>query len=152
MTTEKTYRIWVQANGIVIEEVEFDGDRHAFEIYADGRHVVTIYADSPEQTEDMRAGLNSGEDVRDWEDGNGQCVGTLISERTGDGLRETLRRLESEGMCYNDPTWHGRGGTVWVDEVTGVSDIFYEYETDDLDLLVDDLTDEELKNIIIAGL
>lgn len=152
MTTEKTYGIWVQANGIVVEEVGFDGDRHAFEIYADGRHVVTIYSDSPSETENIRDNLNAGDDVRDWEDGEGNCVGTLISERTGDGLRETLRRLESEGMCYNDQLRSGGDGTIWVDTVTGVSNIIYEYETDDLDLLVDDLTDEELRNVVIRGL
>lgn len=40
-------RTWKQENGIEIDEVELDGDRHAFEIAYDGRHVVTVYADSP---------------------------------------------------------------------------------------------------------
>ena len=80
MATEKIYGIWTQANGIVVDEVEFDGDAHAFAIYVDGRCVITIYADSPEQTEEMRARLDAGEDVRDWEDGDGDCVWTLIAE------------------------------------------------------------------------
>lgn len=60
-------KTWNQ-NGMTIYEVDFDGDRHAFEIYVDGMRVVTIYADSPEQTEDVRAILDAGGDVRDWED------------------------------------------------------------------------------------
>ena len=142
-------RTWKQENGIEIDEVEFDGDWVAFEIAYDGRHVVTIYVDSPEQTEDIRASLDAGEDVRDWEDGNGNCVGELIAKRTGDGLRETLRRIEYAGTCYNAKLDSGADGTLWVDKVY---DIYYEYVTDDLGLLVDDLTDEDLKDVIIGGL
>ena len=96
MTAKKrVYRTWAQP-GMEIDEVEFDGDRHAFEICVNGNHVVTVYADSPEQTEDMRAALDAGEDVRDWEDGLGNNVGLLIRQRTTD-LRDTLRELEDEG-------------------------------------------------------
>ena len=73
-------RTWKQENGIEIDESYYDVDAHAFAISADGRHVVTIYADSPEQTDNIRASLNANEDVRDWEDGNGHCVGTLITQ------------------------------------------------------------------------
>ncbi len=142
-------RTWMQRTEIEIVEVDFDGDAHAFEIYVDGRRITTVYADTPEQTEDMRAGLDAGEDVKDWEDGNGNSVGTLIAERTGDGLRETLKRLEDEGMCHTDEF---DGCIVWVDEVNGVkTDIDYVYETDKLYFRVNDLTDEDLKNVIIRG-
>ena len=143
-------RTWKQESGMEIDEVEFCDDAHAFEIYVDGRHVVTIYPDSPEQSEAMRASLDAGEDVRDWEDGDGNNVGTLIAERTGDGLRETLRRIEDAGTCYNDVRpFLGVDGIFWHDKVNGV---YYEYETDDMDLGVDDLTDEDLKDIVIGGL
>lgn len=142
-------KTWQQTSGIEIDEVEFDGDRHAFEVCVDGRHVVTVYADSPEDTEVMRVALDLGGDVRDWDDGNGNCVGTLIRLRTGDGLRETLRKLEGVGTCYNSRLCKGLYGTLWVDKVYG---IYYEYETDDMNLGVDDLTDENLKDVVIGGL
>jgi len=143
-----TIRTWKQRNGIEIDEVDFDDDRHAFELCIDGKHVITIYADTPEQTEDMRVGLDAGEDVRDWEDGNGRSIETLIAERTGDGLRETLKRLQSDGLCYTGRLGNGADGTIW-EEANG---IYYEYVTDNLGLLVDDLTDEDLKNVVIGGL
>lgn len=143
-------RTWKQENGIEIDEVEFDGDAHAYGICVDGRNVVTIYADSPEDTEDIRAALDAGEDVREWEDGNGRSIGTLIAERTGAGLRETLKRLQSDvqsdGLCYNGRLGTGADGTIWADKANGV---YYEYETQDLDLLVDDMTDEDLKDVVI---
>lgn len=142
-------RPWGQKNGIEIDEWTFGSDAHAFKIYVDGRHVVTIYADTLEQTDDMRARLDAGEDVRDWEDDSGRSVRTLIAERTGDGLRETLRRIEDAGNCYNEQLDNNKNGTLWVDKV---NDVYYEYETDDLDIGVDDLTDEDLKNITIGGL
>lgn len=139
-------RTWQQKNGIEIDEVEFDGDAHAFEVCVDSRHVVTIYADSPEQTDNIRASLNANEDVRGWEDGSGHNIGTLIAERTGHGLRETLKRLQSDGVCYNGRLDDGADGTIWVDCATGV---YYEYETDDIDLLVDDMTDDDLLEVRI---
>jgi len=141
-------RTWKQRNGIEIDEAEYDGDVHAYEIAYDGRHVVTIFSATPEDTEDLRARLDAGEDVRDWEDGNGNCVGTLIRQRTT-GLRETLRELEGAGACYNGELFDDGRGTYWVDRVHG---IIYEYETEDPDLLVDDLTDEDLLRVRIGGL
>ena len=148
MTTEKrVYRTWAQP-GMEIDEVELDGARHAFEMSVNGRHIVTIYTGSPGNTYAIREALDAGEDVRDWEDGDGNNVGMLIRQRTT-GLRDTLRELEDEGCCYNGELCNGKFGTYWVDRSTGA---LYEYETDDLGLLVDDLTDEDLKNVIIGGL
>ncbi len=144
-----TIRTWKQRNGIEIDEVDFDGDIHAFEVCVDSKHVVTVYADTPEDTEGMRASLDDGYNVGCWENGNGVCIGTLIAERTGDGLRETLKRLQSDGVCYNGRLGNGMDGTIWVDKANGV---WYEYETDNVDLGVDDLTDEDLWNVIIGGL
>ena len=141
-------RTWQQTSGIEIDEVELDGDRHAFEVCVDGKHVVTIYADSPENTYDLREALDANEDVRDWEDGDDNNVGMLINQRTT-GLRETLRGIEDEGGCYNGELINGAYGTYWIDKVNAIC---YEYVTDNLDLGVDDLTDEELKNVIIGGL
>ena len=126
-----------------------ESDMYAYKVSVDGRHVVTIFPATPEDTEDVRAGLDAGEDVRDWEDRNGNCLGTLIAERTGDGLRQTLKRLQSDGVCYNGRLGNGMDGIIWVDKANGV---YYEYATDDMDLLVDDLTDEDLENVMIGGL
>jgi hypothetical protein len=149
MKTEKILGIWMQPSGVEIIEAEYDHDAHAYEMAYDGRHVVTIYTDTLKDTEVIRACLNAGEDVRDWEDGNGRCIGTLITERTGDGLRETLKRLERDGECYcNNRLGDGADGTLWVDQANGV---WYEYETDDM-VGVDDLTDDELLEVRIGGL
>ena len=145
---KRVYGTWTQ-NGIEIDEVELDGDRHAFEMSVNGRHVVTIYTYTREGTEDRRVRLDAGEDVRDWWDCNGNSVWTLIKQRTGDGLRETLKRLEEAGTCYNEELHSGKFGTLWTDNVNYV---YYEYETDNVDLGVDDLTDEDLKDVIIGGL
>jgi len=149
MTAEKILGMWMMPSGVEIIEVEFDHDAHAYEIAYDGRHVVTIYTDTLEDTEAMRARLNAGEDVWDWEDGNGNCVGKLIAERTGNGLRKTLKRLQRDGVCYNGRLGNGMDGIIWVDKANGV---YYEYETDDEDLLVDDLTDKDLRDVIMGGL
>ena len=73
-------KIWTQENGIEIEEVEFDGDAHAFKIYVDDRYVLTIYAGTAEVTEDIKECLDAGDDVRDFVDDDGNSVGTLIYE------------------------------------------------------------------------
>ena len=148
MTTKKILNVWVQSSGIEIWEIEHDNDTCAYGIAYDGRHVVTIYPDSPEQSEEMRAALDAGEDVRDWEDELGNSVGTLIRQRTT-GLRDTLRELEDEGCCYNGELCNGKFGTYWVDKSTGT---VYEYVTDDLALLVGDLTDDDLLEVRIGGL
>ena len=141
-------RNWKLKNGIEIDEVELDGVRHAFEVCVDGKHVVTIYADSPENTYDLREALDANEDVRDWEDGDDNNVGMLINQRTT-GLRETLRGIEDEGGCYNGELINGAYGTYWIDKVNVIS---YVCETDNPGLGVDDLTDEDLKDVIIGGL
>jgi len=145
---KRVYGTWTQ-NGVEIDEIDFDGDAHAFEMSVNGRIVVTIYADSPEDTYVIRDGLDAGEDVRDWEDGNGNSVGMLIRQRTTD-LRDTLRGLEDAGLHYNGELRNNdKYGTYWVDKSTGT---LYEYEMDDDALNVDDLTDEDLENIRIGGL
>lgn len=148
MTTEKILGLWMLPSGIEIFEVEYNSDMYAFKVSVDGRHVVTIFPVTPEDTEAVKAGLDADEDVRDWEDRNGNRLGTLIRQRTT-GLRETLRELEGAGACYNGEIFDDGRGTCWVDRVHS---IIYEYETEDPDLLVDDLTDEDLKDIIIRGL
>lgn len=62
-------------------------------------------------------------------------------------LRKTLRMLEDAGTCYNGEIYPGKDGTIWVDKVNG---IFYGYRTDNLDLSVDDLMDEDLKYIVVG--
>lgn len=74
----------------------------------------------------------------------------IKGERTGDWLRQTLRRLEADDMCYSDEPYPGEYWTVWIDKVNGDDDIYFAYETDNLGLRVDDLTDENLKNVIIG--
>ena len=147
MATKKLCRIWKQINGIEIDEVILLGDAHAYEVYVDGNHVVTIYAETPEEIDDIATHLNEGHDVRDLDDGYGNNVGTLIAQRTGNGLRETLKRLEEAGTYYNEHLGLCKDGTLWVDKA---NDVYYEYVTDDLDLSVDDLTDEDLKNVVVG--
>ena len=145
----KYIRTWKQKSGIEIDQVDFDGDRYVFDVYVNSKHVATIYPDSPEDTENIRIGLNLGEDVRDFENGHGRNIGALIAERTGDGLRETLRRIEGAGDRYNGVMRSNhQDGVIWGDKVNG---IYYEYETY-LDLKVDDLTDEDLNDIRVWGL
>ena len=71
-------RTWKQSNGIQIDEVEYDGDAHAFAVSANGKHLISIYADTPRQSSDMRACLDADEDVREWEDGYGVSVEMLM--------------------------------------------------------------------------
>ena len=71
-------RTWKQSNRIEINEVEFDGGANAFEVTFRGKPVVTMHADTPGQSKDMRASLDDGEDVRDWVDADGISVGTLL--------------------------------------------------------------------------
>ena len=71
-------RTWKQSNGIQIDEVEHDGDAHAFAVSANGKHLITIYADTPGQSSDMRACLDDGDDVREWEDGYGVSIEMLM--------------------------------------------------------------------------
>lgn len=78
MASIPSIRTWTQSNGIEIEEVDHDYDAHAFAIYAKGKHLITIYADTPGQSSDMRASLDAGEDVRDWEDGYGVSIEMLM--------------------------------------------------------------------------
>lgn len=141
-------RTWKQRNGIQIDEVDFYGDIHAFKILVNGRTVVTISADSPEDTYDIREALDANEDVRDWEDGNGNNVGMLIRRRTT-GLREAMREIEDAGRCYSGELRNGQLGTYWIDKYTGT---LYEYETDNEALRVDDLTDDDLLEVTIRGL
>jgi len=77
-------RTWTQEEGIEIQEVEFDDDRHAFEIYVDGKNAITIHAATPIESRDMRADLDAGDDVRDWEDGNGVSVESYITRAGSD--------------------------------------------------------------------
>ena len=60
--------------------------------------------------------------------------------------REKLEKCEDKGNCYNGELLLGLGihGTYWIDYET---DKIYEYETDDLDLLSADLTDEQISRI-----
>ncbi len=143
-----TIRTWKQRNGIEIDEVDFYDDIHAFEMSVNGRTVVTICADSPEDTYNIREALDANKDVRDWEDGNGNNVGMLIRQRTT-GLREALREIEDAGRCYSGELRNGQLGTYWIDKSTGT---LYEYETDNEALNVDDLTDDDLLEVRIGGL
>ena len=81
---KEIFGFWTQPSGVRITEIEYDYDAHAFEISYKGLRIVTIYAQSPEGTLAIRTRLDAGDDVRGWEDGNGNCVGTLIAEMMDD--------------------------------------------------------------------
>ena len=63
-----------ERNTYTVEEREFDGDIHEFDVVKDGEVIATI---NPETIEDMQAiieDLDNGEDVDGWEDGNGNTI------------------------------------------------------------------------------
>ena len=63
-----------ERNTYTVEEREFDGDLHEFDVVKDGEVIATI---NPETIEDMNQiieDLNAGEDVDGWEDGNGNTI------------------------------------------------------------------------------
>ena len=63
-----------ERNTYTVEEREFDGDLHEFDVIKDGEVIATI---NPETIEDMQAiieDLDNGEDVDGWEDGNGNTI------------------------------------------------------------------------------
>lgn len=94
------------------------------------------------------------EAMKEWDYDDDDIVGlvceedvemnTNITEKTIDGLRETLQLIEDAGTRYNEELYPGKYGTIWVDKDNG---IYYEHVTDDLDLSVDDMSDEDLKDI-----
>lgn len=62
--------------------------------------------------------------------------------------RQTLEKIEDEGMCWNGELTSARGGdrrfgTVWRGE-----GVWYEYESEDSELMSDGLSDEELMNVV----
>ena len=66
-------RTW-ERNTYIVEEKEFDGDLHEFDVIKNGEVIATI---NPETIEDMQAiieDLDNGEDVDGWEDGNGNTI------------------------------------------------------------------------------
>jgi hypothetical protein len=70
---ENEMRTW-EREGYIVQEVEFDGDLHEFEIVKNGEVIATI---TPADTEDMEriiADLDAGEDVNGWEDGMGNTI------------------------------------------------------------------------------
>jgi len=81
METEKILGLWMLPSGIEIIEVEYDSDMYAYEVSVDGRHVVTIFPATPEDTEDVRAGLDAGEGYT-GRLGNG-ADGTIWEEADG---------------------------------------------------------------------
>ena len=66
-------RTW-ERNTYIVEEKEFDGDLHEFDVIKNGEVIATI---NPATIEDMQAiieDLDNGEDVDGWEDGNGNTI------------------------------------------------------------------------------
>jgi len=61
--------------------------------------------------------------------------------------RQILEKIEDDGRCYNVKLANGKMGTVWVDISRKQ---FYELESENEDLLSDDLSDEEIENIMVV--
>ena len=61
--------------------------------------------------------------------------------------RQILEKIEDDGRCYNVGLTNGKMGTVWVDVSRKQ---FYELESENEDLLSDDLSDEEIDNIMVV--
>ncbi|WP_077297461.1 hypothetical protein [Virgibacillus pantothenticus] len=66
-------RTWVRET-YTVEEKDFDGDLHEFEIVQNGKVVGTINPATVEDQEQIIEDLNNGEDVNGWEDGNGNVI------------------------------------------------------------------------------
>lgn len=61
--------------------------------------------------------------------------------------RQILEKLEDDGRCYFGALTTGKIGTVWADMSRRQ---FYELESENEDLLSDDLSDEEIDNIRVV--
>ena len=99
MTMGTILGAWIQPSGIWIVESEFDGGRHSFEITYDDMYIDTIYADTPEEIEDISARLNAEEDVREWDDGFGISLVQLLKPRTS-AHRDILNKIKATDTIY----------------------------------------------------
>lgn len=66
-------RKWVREN-YVVEEIEFDGDLHEFEVKRGDEVLATITPATIEDMEQIIEDLDNGEDVNGWEDGMGNTI------------------------------------------------------------------------------
>ena len=66
-------RVW-EREGYIVQEVEFDGDLHEFEIVKDDEVIATITPADIEDMERIIDDLDAGEDVDGWEDGMGNVI------------------------------------------------------------------------------
>lgn len=70
---ERKMKTW-EREGYIVEEVEFDGDLHEFNVIKNGEVIATI---TPADIDDMKQiieDLDNGEDVNGWEDGMGNTI------------------------------------------------------------------------------
>lgn len=70
---ETGMRAWVR-NTYTVEEVEFDGDLHEFEIKRGDEVLAVITPATIEEMEQIIEDLDNGEDVNGWEDGMGNTI------------------------------------------------------------------------------
>jgi uncharacterized protein YkuJ len=70
---EKEMRTW-EREGYIVQEVEFDGDLHEFEIVKNDEVIATITPADIGDMERIIADLDAGEDVNGWEDGMGNTI------------------------------------------------------------------------------
>ena len=66
-------RTW-ERNTYIVEEKEFDGDLHEFDVIKNGEVIATINPATIEDMNQIIEDLNNGEDVDGWEDGNGNTI------------------------------------------------------------------------------
>lgn len=72
------YNVWVRETdkfAYEVVEVSFDHDLHEFMVVKEGGDVVaTITPSDLENQAEIIEALNAGEDIRGWEDGNGNTI------------------------------------------------------------------------------
>ena len=121
-----------------------DNERQAFKVsyHEDGCITMETPSDAWEVTED-RYGFFPEQIYNDPQ--NKLITADQYDAYHGDigALRSILKACEENGHAYNGQLSKGQSiGTYWTDDV-----FVYEFETDDEDLTVDDMTDDMLDDV-----
>lgn len=93
-------KVW-ERKGYTVQEVEFDGDLHHFEVIQSVNggavHIATIEPETIDDMKEIIADLDAGEDVNGWEDGNGNTISIEVEEEM-DAIETVYAELEKDGL------------------------------------------------------
>lgn len=95
-------RTW-ERDTYTVNEVEFDGDLHEFDVNKNGEVIATITPDSVDAMYEIILDLDNGVDVDGWEDGKGNVINTnIIVEVTTEHVKNELEELayRNEEIVY----------------------------------------------------